>query len=92
MTLAGGDRGSIGEPLVAMLDEQLLESRSSGVLASDVLRCFGVWVVHRAPVSFQVAWPYDECVLDIMALRCACAVSSGLCAQGEAVSCHQRSA
>jgi len=39
VTMAGGDRGSIGEPLVAMLDEQLLESRSNGVLASDVLRC-----------------------------------------------------
>ena len=72
--MAGGDRGTIGELLVAMLDEQLLESRSSGVLASDVLRCFGVWVVHRAPVSFQVAWPYGERVLDIVALRCACAV------------------
>ena len=65
VTMAGGDRGTIGELLVAMLDEQLLESRSSGVLASDVLRCFGVWVVHRAPVSFQVAWPYDERVLDM---------------------------
>ena len=30
---------NIGEPLVALLDEQLLESRSNGMLASDVLRC-----------------------------------------------------
>ena len=61
VAMVGGDRGSIGEFFVALLDERLLESRSNGVLANDVLRCMRGSLAGRQSASKWHGYTASAC-------------------------------